>query len=344
MRRALEEATRGIGRTAPNPPVGAVLVRDGMEIGAGWHRRAGMPHAEREAIADALTRHGAEAIKGSTAYVTLEPCSTEGRTPACTDGLIEHGVSRVVYAIPDPNPAHAGAADQVLEAAGIVVVSGVLEPEATTLIRGFAKVQQTGLPWIIWKTAMSLDGRLTRPPGEGMWLTGDVSRAEVQRLRSEVDGILTSGQTVRRDRPRLDIRDPELLVGREQPWRLIISRLGGELPEDAPLFTDGHRDRTRVWKGTDLPRILREMVAELGVQTLLLESGGDLAGALLDARLIDEVVAFAAPMLCGGDVPALGGEGLPTGVGLSSACFRRFGDDVMLRAQVDWNSLTESAH
>lgn len=342
MRRALEEAARGIGKTAPNPAVGSVIVRDGVELGAGWHRRAGMPHAEREAIAAVVDLHGAEALRGATAYVTLEPCSTQGRTPACTAGLIEHGVVRVVYAVRDPNPAHAGGADAILQAAGIEVVSGVLETEARHLLRGFDKVQRTGLPWVIWKTAMSLDGRLTRPPGEGMWLTGEASRMEVQRLRAGVDGIVTSGETVRRDLPRLDLRDPQWLDGREQPWRVVISRRGGELPQDAPLFTDAHRDRTRVWHGQDLHQVLREVVTELGVHTVLLECGGNLAGAFIDARLIDEVVAFAAPMLCGGDISAAGGQGLPSGVTLEDVRFGRFGDDVMMRGIVDWSSITES--
>jgi len=344
MRRALEEGARGIGKTAPNPAVGAVIVRDGVELGAGWHQRAGMPHAEREAIAEVIKQHGKDALRGATAYVTLEPCSTRGRTPACTEGLIEHGISRVVYSVTDPNPAHVGGADSILQAAGIEVISGVLAAEGQRLLRGFDKVQRTGLPWVIWKTAMSLDGRLTRPPGEGMWLTGASSRAEVQRVRAEVDAIVTSGETVRRDNPRLDLREPELLEGREQPWRVVISRRGGELPQDAPLFADAHSSRTRVWKGEDLERILREVVVDLGVHTVLLECGGNLAGACLDRRLIDEVVGFAAPMVCGGDVPALGGAGLPDGVGLCDLRFDRFDDDVMMRGVLDWDSLTESAH
>lgn len=208
---ALEEARKGVGRTAPNPPVGCVLVTGEEYIGSGWHRAAGRPHAEREAIADALARQGADALRGSTAYVTLEPCSTYGRTPPCTAGLIEAGVARVVYAVADPNPVHAGAADAVLEKAGIEVTSGVLEAEATKLLRPFLKVQTTGLPWVIWKSAMSLDGRITRPPGEPQWLTCENSRLDVQKLRAEVDGILTGGETVRNDKPALTIRVSELV-------------------------------------------------------------------------------------------------------------------------------------
>ena len=200
MQRAIDEARKGVGRTSPNPPVGAVIVRNGKELGAGWHRAAGQPHAEREAIAHVKRLHGEDTLKGATIYVTLEPCSTQGRTPACTAGVIEAGISKVVYAATDPNPAHAGRADEVLRAQGIEVVAGVLAREAERLIRPFAKVQRCGLPWVMLKTAMSLDGRLTRPPGESMWLTGPEARAEVQRLRSTVDALVTSGETVRGDR------------------------------------------------------------------------------------------------------------------------------------------------
>ena len=221
MHRAIEEAGKGIGRTSPNPPVGAVIVRDGVELGAGWHRAAGQPHAEREAMRAVRSTYGDDAMKGATIYVTLEPCSTQGRTPACTDGVIEAGISQLVYAVADPNPAHAGRADEVLRGHGIDVVAGVLADEGERLIRPFSKVQRCGLPWVMLKTAMSLDGRLTRPPGESMWLTGSEARAEVQQLRASADAILTSGETVRRDRPRLDLREPSLLEGRDQPWRVV---------------------------------------------------------------------------------------------------------------------------
>lgn len=334
MGRAIEEARRGIGRTAPNPPVGSVIVKDGVELGAGWHRGAGLPHAEREAIADARGRHGAEALRGATAYVTLEPCSTHGRTPPCTDGLIEAGVARVVYAAVDPNPAHAGAADLLLEAAGIAVTRGVLEDEAFRLIRPFAKVRRTGLPWVILKTAMSLDGRITRPPGEGMWLTGGEARAEVQRLRAECDAVLTSGETVRRDRPRLDLRVPKLLEGRLQPWRVVLTRDAASLPRDAPLFTDASKDRTLVEDRDHPADVLRRLAAERGVNAVLVECGGRLAAELLEARLVDEWVGFLAPMLCGGPVPALAGAGFPEGLRLEEPVYSRFGPDVMLRARV----------
>ena len=235
---ALLEARKGIGKTAPNPPVGAVVVKDDILLGVGWHHRAGSPHAEREALADAVSRHGSESVRGSTVYITLEPCSTHGRTPPCTQGLIDAGIRRVVYACVDRNPDHSGRADAILAAAGIEVVSGVCRDEAEKILRPFFKVRETGLPWVIWKTAMSLDGRLTRPPGESRWLTGEEALADVQKLRASVDAILTSGATVRRDLPALTIRVPELLDGRDQPWRVVFSDQVDSLPQEAPLFSD----------------------------------------------------------------------------------------------------------
>ncbi len=335
MQRAIGEARRGIGRTAPNPAVGAVVVKDDVELGAGWHRGAGLPHAEREAMAEAREKHGAEALRGSTVYVTLEPCSTHGRTPPCTDGLIEAGVARVVYAVTDPNPVHTGRADALLTNVGIEVTRGVLAEEAARVIRPFAKVQRTGLPWVILKTAMSLDGRITRPPGEGMWLTGEKARAEVQRLRAECGAILTSGETVRRDRPRLDLRMPELLEGRKQPWRVILTRDAASLPPDAPLFTDDSKGRTLIEDRDQPEAALRRLVEERDVHAVLVECGGRLAAELLEAGLVDEWIAFLAPMLCGGPVPALAGAGFPEGLRLAEPDFRRFGPDAMLRARVE---------
>jgi diaminohydroxyphosphoribosylaminopyrimidine deaminase/5-amino-6-(5-phosphoribosylamino)uracil reductase len=334
MTLALEEARKGVGRTAPNPPVGSVLVKDGVVLGRGWHRAAGRPHAEREELADAFARHGREAVRGATAYVTLEPCSTHGRTPPCTDGLIEAGVKRVVYAATDRNPSHVGRADALLRAAGIEVTPGVLADEAERLLLPFFKVQETGLPWVIWKTAMSLDGRLTRPPGEGRWLSHPDSRADVQGLRAEVDAMLTSGETVRRDLPQLTIRDAELLEGRNQPWRVVMTDRPDTLPLEAPLFTDEWRDRTLVRPADDLPGTLRRLVKEQGVLSALVEAGGVFSAALLEAGLIDEVVVYLAPMLCGGDVPALGGLGLPKPLKLQDAVFQRIGDDVKLRTRI----------
>jgi diaminohydroxyphosphoribosylaminopyrimidine deaminase/5-amino-6-(5-phosphoribosylamino)uracil reductase len=334
MGMALDEARKGVGRTAPNPPVGAVVVKDGVLLGSGWHRAAGTPHAEREALVDVLQHHGPDAARGSTVYVTLEPCSTHGRTPPCTQGLIDAGVARVVYACVDRNPGHAGRADALLTAAGIEVTSGVRRGEAEKILRPFFKVRATGLPWVIWKSAMSLDGRLTRPPGEGQWLTGGAARADVQKLRATVDAILTSGTTVRRDRPALTIRAPELLEGRSQPWRVVFSDHPESLPLDAPLFTDEWRGRTLIRPRHDPAESLRGLVRGQGVLTVMTEAGGVFSAALFAAGLVDEVVIYYAPLLCGGPVPALAGAGLPHALELTETEFVQIGNDIRFRGVI----------
>lgn len=334
MNLALAEARKGVGRTAPNPPVGAVIVRDGRLLGAGWHRGAGLPHAEREALAAALRNHGRGEIQGSTVYVTLEPCCSHGRTPPCTAALIEAGVARVVYACVDRDPRHGGRADSILESAGIEVVSGVGEAAALEMLRPFFKVRETGLPWVVWKSAMSLDGRLTRPAGEGQWLTGDEARADVQRLRAESDAILTSGETVRKDRPALTIRTPGLLDGRTQPWRVVLTDHPETLPPDAPLFTDEWRERTLIRSGRDPSTMLRGLVEDQGVLSVLVEAGGRLAASLFAAGVIDEVVVYIAPMICGGPVSAVAALDLPDSVRLTPFEVTHIGADVRLRARV----------
>jgi diaminohydroxyphosphoribosylaminopyrimidine deaminase/5-amino-6-(5-phosphoribosylamino)uracil reductase len=331
MEIALEEACKGVGKTAPNPPVGAVIVKNGEALGRGWHRQAGMLHAEIEAIRAATEAHGAEAVKGATAYITLEPCSTIGRTPACTSGLIEAGISRVVYACQDPNPRHAGAADEKLRHAGIEVVSGVLKDACEEILRPFFKVQRTGLPWVIWKCAMSLDGKITRPAGEGQWLSGEVSRADVQVLRSQVDAILTSGETVRRDLPALTIRVPELLEGRTQPWRVVVTSCPESMPADAPLFNDEWKERTLVKTSDDLEELMRSLVREQSVLSVMIEAGGKFSAAMIRAGLVDEAVIYYAPMICGGSVPALSEEIFPESVKLENTKWETFGNDLRFR-------------
>lgn len=334
MTLALAEAKKGIGRTAPNPPVGAVIVKNHILLGSGHHHAAGKPHAEREALADAFARHGRDAVKGATAYVTLEPCSTHGRTPPCTDGLIEAGITRVVYATTDLNPDHQGRADAILRAAGIEVLSGVQEPEARKILRPFFKVRQTGLPWIIWKTAMSLDGRITRPPGEGQWLTSVDARGDVQKIRSTVDAILTTGETVRRDLPALTIRDPHLLEGRGQPWRVILTDQPGTLPRDAPLLSDAWRHRTLIRPRRGIEPTLRDLVREQGVLSAMVEAGGKFSAILFEAGLIDEIAVYFAPMLCGGPILALAGNGFPQSQELDEISFDRLGNDIKLTGRI----------
>lgn len=339
MSLALAEARNGIGKTAPNPPVGAVIVQNDIFLGKGWHRAAGQPHAEREAIADAIRNHGADALRGSTIYVTLEPCSTHGRTPPCTQGIIDAGIRRVVYATVDRNPNHAGRADSILTEYNIAVSSGTCREDAEKILRPFFKVRETGLPWIIWKTAMSLDGRITRPPGEGQWLTGDAARADVQKLRASVDAILTSGATVRRDNPALTIRVPELLEGRQQPWRVVFTDQPHTLSTDAAIFTDPESERTLLRPRQDIESTLRALVKEQGILSAMTEAGGIFSAALFEAGLIDEVAIYCAPLVTGGPTPALAGTGLPESLHLEEIQFHKLGNDLRLSAVIPKRSL-----
>jgi diaminohydroxyphosphoribosylaminopyrimidine deaminase/5-amino-6-(5-phosphoribosylamino)uracil reductase len=222
----------------------------------------------------------------------------------------------------------------LLESAGIAVTSGVCAGEAGKLLRPFFKVRGTGLPWLIWKCAMSLDGRITRPPGESQWLTGEAARADVQILRSRVDAVLTSGETVRRDRPALTIRVPELAAGRPQPWRVVFTDAPESLPAETALFTDEHRHRTLLRPRHDLTESLRRLAAEQGVLSAMVEAGGVFSAALFEADLIDEAVIYYAPRICGGPVPALAGRGMHPSVKLTETAFEQLGDDVKFRGIV----------
>ena len=337
IRVALDEGRKGIGLTAPNPPVGAVLVKDGIELARGWHQKVGTPHAERNALSK--LREGE--AKGATAYVTLEPCSTHGRTGACTEALISAGVAKVVYGARDPNPSHAGGADEILSAVGIEVISGILEDECEELIRGFAMVQMEGRPWVIAKTAMSLDGSITRPPGESQWLSGPLAREEVQQLRVEVDAILTSGETVRRDDPALTLRGPQIPSNKIQPLRVVMT--GQDLDrEGLQLFEDKWKERTLVFKEQSKYDVLHNLASKHGVTTVLVEAGGSLLGSFLDDGLIDEWVIYLAPLVTGGPTVAVGGQGSETledRLNLRKISIYQVGRDVCARGLVSRGEL-----
>ncbi len=332
MRLALVEARKGLGLTSPNPAVGAVIVRDGVVVGSGWHRVAGGLHAEREAIRSA--GEGVD-LRGVTLYVTLEPCSTCGRTGACTDAILEAGVGRVVYGARDVNPDHAGRADAILRSAGVEVLSGVLAEECGVLIRGFSKRVVSGLPWVVAKSAMSLDGRITRPAGEGQWLTGEEAREEAHGLRAEVDAIVVGGKTVRRDDPSLTVRGGAFREEKVQPWRVVLTQSGREsLPVDAVLFTDGFSERTLVFEDVGLEDCLRRL-GDMGCNVVLLECGGVLMRGFLEQGLVDEVAVFFAPMLTGGGDFGFGlGGHLGESVVLDGMVVKELGGDVLLRGVV----------
>jgi len=329
MRLALWLASKGLGRTSPNPAVGAVLVRDGMVLSTGWHRRAGGPHAEIEALS-ALPDLGSAA--GATLYVTLEPCSTHGRTPPCADAIIGAKIRRVVVGAIDANPAHERRGIELLKNAGIAVTVGVLEADCAMLNVGFNKWITKGVPWVIAKVAQSLDGRITRPPGEPQWLSNTRSIRLVHHLRSTVDAILVGAETVRRDNPRLTVRSGDASL---QPWRVVVTR-SGNLPPDLNLLADEYRDRTIIFRGTAWSDILKDLGTR-GVTRLLVEGGGDVLGQLTDQNLIDELWCFITPLLTGGDKPSFGGAGiesLEAARRLHRIRYKRLANDVLVIGHV----------
>jgi diaminohydroxyphosphoribosylaminopyrimidine deaminase/5-amino-6-(5-phosphoribosylamino)uracil reductase len=335
MRAALALARRGVGQTSPNPAVGAVIVvpkADPQIVGEGWHHQAGEPHAEIEALRSLASPSLA---RGATIYVTLEPCSTHGRTPPCTRAILDAGIRRVVIGALDPNPAHAGRAVGLLREAGVEVRFGVLEEECRRLNLAFNKWIVTRMPWVIAKAGFSLDGRITRPPDAPRWITGEASRVDTHRMRAEVDAILVGGGTVRDDNPRLTVRGVE--GAPRQPWRVVVSR-SGNLPPEADLFTDEHRERTLVFTGQPL----RETLEELGrrdVTSVLIEGGMRVLGEAFDERLVDQVCFYVAPLLSGGPKLVTGG----LGVGSSAEAprivnprYERFGDDLRMMGEVEY--------
>lgn len=335
MHLALDQAQRGVGLTSPNPPVGAVIVANGRIIGQGFHRKAGGPHAEVEAIRDAQQANP-KLLAGSTIYVTLEPCSTQGRTPPCTEAVKAAGIRRVVYGAADPNPAHAGRCDEIFLRSRIDVTSGVLEAECRAVIRPFAKWITTRMPYVIAKAGQSLDGRITRPAGEGQWITNEAARAHGRRLRARVDAILVGAETVRQDNPQLTLRDGSSGNGKEQPWRVVLTR-SGVIPPESHLLTDEFKDRTLIMPGTDLPEVLAEL-GKHGVVSVLIEGGGIILGQAFRERLVDEVYWYVAPRFCGGGQPAIAGPALPASVELKDVTIRPMGDNVLFHGVPVWGA------
>lgn len=311
MARALQLAAHGLTTTSPNPRVGCVLVRDGRVVGEGWHERAGAGHAEVQALAAA-----GPAARGATAYVTLEPCSHHGRTPPCAEALIAAGVTRVVAAMQDPNPRVAGRGLALLRAAGIAVDCGVLEAEARALNPGFISRMECGRPWLRVKLAMSLDGRTALASGESQWITAAPARADVQRWRARACAVLTGVGTVLADDPALDVRLPGTW---RQPLRVVVDT-HLRTPPEARLFTRPGRVLIVTASERD-PAALRAVGAEVvrlpaaaaGIDLVALcaelarrecnevhvECGARLAGGLLGAGLLDEVLLYVAPLLLG---------------------------------------------
>ncbi|MBT8440818.1 MAG: bifunctional diaminohydroxyphosphoribosylaminopyrimidine deaminase/5-amino-6-(5-phosphoribosylamino)uracil reductase RibD [Gammaproteobacteria bacterium] len=317
MARALQLGRRGFYTTDPNPRVGCVIVRGDEIIGEGWHERAGGPHAEVAALRDAGDATGA------TAYVTLEPCCHHGRTPPCTDALLEARIARVVVAVKDPNPGVAGEGMAKLVAAGVDVECGILEGEARALNPGFMQRMQIGRPFVRSKIAASLDGRTALANGTSQWITGAAARGDVQRLRARSSAIMTGAGTVLADDPSLNVRAAEL-GDVQQPVRVVVDARLRMSPDAKTLGLPGavmvmtasndaarcqaleragarveHIDPT-VDGRVDLESALARL-GELDINEVLVEAGAGLNGALLQAGLIDELVVYMAGSVLGGD-------------------------------------------
>lgn len=319
MARALELAARGRYTTDPNPCVGCVIVAGGRIVGEGWHERAGQPHAEPNALAAA----GA-AARGATAYVTLEPCDHHGRTPPCSQALIDAGLARVVYALDDPNPKVAGQGAARLRRHGIEVETGLMAEQSAALNPGYLKRMRTGLPFVRVKMAASLDGRTALADGESRWITSKEARTDAQHGRARSSVVLTGVGTILTDDPALNVRVPE---STRQPWRAVLdSRL--RTPSDSRVINrEGrvlvigvHDDPARreslerqavevfiVPESGGRPdlRAVLQLLAAQGANEIWVEAGATLAGAFVREGLFDEIVLYLAPTLLGPDARAL---------------------------------------
>ncbi len=355
MQRALELARQGEGRTAPNPPVGAVIVSQGRVVGEGFHPAAGEPHAEIFAL-----RQAADHALGATLYVTLEPCSHQGRTPPCADALIAAGIERVFVGIQDPNPQVAGRGIERLRRAGIRVEVGLLATECHRLVAAFAKHLATGRPLTIYKTAMTLDGNTAAASGDAAWISGEESRRRVHQLRNRVEAIMVGIGTLLQDDPQLTTRLPG--DGRD-PLRVIIdshlrtplnSRLlhqasnAGTLiatiSDDAPRRAALEQTGAEVFRcqGENGCVSLVDVWIELGrrgIQRLLLEGGSQLARAALQQGLIDRLLVFVAPKLLGGcSVPVFAGNACATiaeAIRLQNVTCEPLGEDFLITGEID---------
>ena len=351
MQRALRLAERGLYTTDPNPRVGCVIVRDGTIIGEGWHRRAGEPHAEILAL-----REAGKLAKGASVYVTLEPCSHHGRTPPCADALLDAGVARVIVAAGDPNPEVGGNGFERLKKGGVDVHTGLLEQAARAINPGFIKRMESGRPYIRLKLAMSLDGRTAMASGESQWITGEAARADVQRLRARSSVIMTGIDTVLHDDPSLNVRMTARQLGIDgevrQPHRVVLdsqlrfpsgSRMlslegkttvlttrddSGELPcEVVRLDQSGGR--------LDLHSVMAWLAGQQANEVHV-EAGASLCGALLEHKLVDEIVVYIAPHIMGSNARGLfsiaGLEHMADRIELDISDVRQIGSDLRITA------------
>lgn len=328
MRQALQIAVFAEGRTSPNPLVGAVVVQDGRIVGQGWHRKAGTPHAEIHALSQA-----GELSKDAELYVTLEPCNHHGRTGPCTEAVIQAGIKRVVVAMTDPNPLVAGKGLARLRQAGIEVVEGVLAKEAAKQNEVFIKWMATGMPFGVFKTAMTIDGKIATAAGQSQWISGPEARLHVHKLRDRYDAIFTGIGTILADDPQLTTRLPE---GGKNPIRVVVDSLA-RIPLTAKVLNDGQA-RTIIAVSSRAPdekfeqirsrgaevvqieetegrldlRCLFQWLGKQGITSILIEGGAAVAASALNSNLVDKVCWFIAPKIIGGTAAAgpIGGAGI----------------------------------
>jgi len=352
MRLALKLAKRG--RTSPNPMVGAVIVKNGEVVGEGYHPCAGEPHAEVFALRDAGDR-----AKDAVMYVTLEPCCHYGRTPPCTEAVIRAGIRKVYAAMADPDTKVSGKGFDVLRSAGIEVECGLCEREARELNEAYIKHRSTGLPFVILKSAMSLDGKIASRTGDSKWITNERSRAFAHRIRGGVDAIVVGANTARIDNPRLTARLGSKVY---YPTRVVITRTG-DFPDDLgflhepgkaiiaasscanteslrKLESAGARIVTLKDHG-DQPSIadLMRQLGEMGHLSVLIEGGSEIAAAALEERVVDKLIYFYAPRIIGGKsavgaVGGIGAENIASSISLERIRLRRFGQDIAVEGYV----------
>jgi len=358
MQLAIKEARKGMGRTSPNPCVGAVVVKNNKLVATGFHQKAGTPHAEVHAL-----RAAGEKARGATIYVTLEPCNHTGRTPPCTQAILTGGIKRVVVGMLDPNPLVTGGGCKTLSAHGLEVAHGVLGEECRNLNRPFIKHVTTGLPWVVMKAGMSMDGRLALASGKSGWITSEQSRRQVHRLRDRVDAILVGSGTALLDDPALTTRLPGRR-GRD-PLRVILDT-ALRLPPTAKLLQQASFAATWIFCGPDADvdraaalvaagavikpvRLdgagqvdLGAVLCELGreqITSILVEGGSRVHGAFLRDALVDEVNIFVAPIFIGADgIPLLDSLGLKKiadAPRFATTRVRRFGKDVLIEGLIE---------
>lgn len=352
MKRALKLAKKGLGRTSPNPAVGCVIVKNGIIVGEGWHKRAGGHHAEIHALEMA----GAEA-GGADVYVTLEPCSHTGRTPPCSDALIRAGVRRVVAGMSDPNPQVNGGGLRALQQEGIETLCGVLEDECRAINRPFLKFMATGQPYVTYKCAMTLDGKTASVTGDSRWISCEKSRNIVHRMRADSDAVMVGVDTIIADNPQLTVRhvkgrDPlriivdsnlrtpgsvDVLSGRMAPGTMIATTEINPIAHARYLNTGARLLVCDSDNGKVHLQDLWSKLGKIGIQSLLLEGGSHLAGEALRQGLIDQCVFFYAPKVVGSDgfspFAITGTTDMAHSITFHDLSMRRVGTDIMVTAR-----------